>query len=52
MIQFIRKIRQNLLVEGKTGRPAYRAGRCIKYTLGEIVLVVIGIFIALRYPAC
>jgi hypothetical protein len=41
MIKFFRKIRQNLLSEGKTG--AY-----LKYALGEIVLVVIGILIALQ----
>ena len=41
MIKFFRKIRQNLLSEGKTQR-------YIKYALGEIVLVVIGILIALQ----
>lgn len=41
MLQFFRKIRQNLLAEGKTGK-------YIKYALGEIVLVVIGILIALQ----
>ncbi len=40
MIKFFRKIRQNLLAEGKTGK-------YIKYAIGEIVLVVIGILIAL-----
>jgi len=40
MIKFYRKIRQNLLSEGKTGK-------YIKYAIGEIVLVVIGILIAL-----
>jgi len=40
MIKFFRKIRQNLLSEGKTGK-------YFKYALGEIVLVVIGILIAL-----
>ncbi|GAA4268901.1 DUF6090 family protein [Hyunsoonleella aestuarii] len=40
MIKFFRKIRQNLLSEGKTGK-------YIKYAFGEIVLVVIGILIAL-----
>ncbi len=40
MIKFFRKIRQNLLLEGKTGR-------YLKYAIGEIVLVVIGILIAL-----
>jgi hypothetical protein len=31
----------------KTGRPAYSIGRYLKYAIGEIVLVVIGILIAL-----
>ncbi|MDT7831077.1 DUF6090 family protein [Flavobacteriaceae bacterium S356] len=41
MIQFFRRIRQNLLSEGKTGK-------YLKYAIGEIVLVVIGILIALQ----
>ena len=40
MIKFFRRIRQNLLAEGKTGK-------YLKYAFGEIVLVVIGILIAL-----
>lgn len=40
MIKFFRVIRQNLLSEGKTGK-------YIKYAIGEILLVVIGILIAL-----
>ena len=40
MIKFYRKIRQNLLSEGKTGK-------YLKYAIGEILLVVIGILIAL-----
>lgn len=40
MINFLRKIRQNLLSEGKTAK-------YIKYAAGEIILVVIGILIAL-----
>ncbi len=40
MIKFFRKIRQNLLSESKTGK-------YLKYAIGEIVLVVIGILIAL-----
>jgi hypothetical protein len=39
MIKFFRKIRQNLLIENKTGK-------YLKYAIGEIVLVVIGILIA------
>jgi len=41
MIRFFRKIRENLLKEGKTAR-------YFKYAIGEIVLVVIGILIALQ----
>jgi hypothetical protein len=40
MIKFFRKIRQNLLMENKTGK-------YLKYAIGEIVLVVLGILIAL-----
>lgn len=40
MIKFFRKIRQNFLSEGKTGK-------YLTYAIGEIVLVVIGILIAL-----
>ena len=41
MIKFFRKIRLDLLSEGKTGK-------YLKYAIGEIVLVVIGILIALQ----
>jgi len=41
MIKFFRRIRQNLLKENKTGK-------YFKYAIGEIVLVVIGILIALQ----
>ncbi len=41
MIKFFRNIRQNLLNEGKTSK-------YFKYAIGEIVLVVIGILIALQ----
>ena len=40
MIKFFGKIRQNLLLENKTGK-------YLKYAVGEIILVVIGILIAL-----
>ena len=40
MLKFLRKIRQNLLMENNTGK-------YFKYAIGEIVLVVIGILIAL-----
>ena len=41
MIKFFRKIRQNLFTEGKTVK-------YFKYAIGEVVLVVIGILIALQ----
>lgn len=41
MIKFFRKIRQNSLVKNKTRK-------YLKYALGEIILVVIGILIALQ----
>ena len=41
MIKFFRKIRQKLLSKGKTGK-------YLKYAIGEIILVVIGILIALQ----
>ena len=41
MIKFFRKIRQNLLAHGKTAT-------YFKYAIGEIVLVVIGILIAIQ----
>jgi hypothetical protein len=41
MIKFYRKIRQNLLMENKTGK-------YLKYAIGEIILVVIGILLALQ----
>jgi hypothetical protein len=41
MINFFRKIRQQLLVENKTGK-------YLKYAIGEIVLVMIGILLALQ----
>ncbi|MAX69627.1 MAG: hypothetical protein CMC76_00780, partial [Flavobacteriaceae bacterium] len=41
MIKFFRKIRRNLLSEQKTAK-------YFKYAIGEIILVVIGILIALQ----
>ena len=41
MIKFFRKIRQNLLSEGKSEK-------YLKYAIGEIILVVVGILIALQ----
>ena len=48
MIKFFRHIRQSLLMENKTGKPALPTGRYLKYAIGEIILVVIGILIALQ----
>ena len=54
MIKFFRRIRQQLLTEippngraGKLSKPASPVGRYLLYAIGEIVLVVIGILIAL-----
>ena len=41
MIKFFRHIRKSLLLENKTGK-------YLKYAIGEIILVVIGILIALQ----
>ena len=41
MIKFFRHIRKNLIERGKTGK-------YFKYAIGEIILVVIGILIALQ----
>lgn len=41
MLRFFQKIRKNLLSENKTGK-------YLKYAIGEIILVVIGILIALQ----
>ena len=41
MIKFFRRIRQQLLGEGKTGK-------YLKYALGEILLVMVGILLALQ----
>jgi hypothetical protein len=41
MIKFFRRIRQNLLSEGKTGK-------YLKYAIGEIFLVILGILLALQ----
>ena len=45
MIKFFRKIRQDLILGGRTGK-------YLKYAIGEIVLVVIGILIALEINTC
>ena len=41
MIKFFRKIRQNLVAEGKTAK-------YLKYAIGEVLLVMIGIILALQ----
>ena len=41
MIKLFRNMRQNFIMENKTGK-------YFKYAIGEIVLVVIGILITLR----
>jgi hypothetical protein len=55
MIKLFRNIRRRLLTEnpassgvGKTVKPALQSGRYLKYAIGEIILVVIGILIALQ----
>ncbi|WP_191859326.1 DUF6090 family protein [Hanstruepera ponticola] len=50
MIKFFRKIRYNLMSENKTSPndSGGRAGKYFKYAIGEIILVVIGILIALQ----
>lgn len=50
MLNFLRKLRRPVTagkLEMKNTRPTLRVGRYLKYALGEIVLVVIGILIAL-----
>jgi len=47
VIKVFRKIRYELMEKNKTGKPAFPAVRYLKYAIGEIVLVVIGILIAL-----
>jgi len=55
MLKFFRQIRKNLLMKNNTskpasaaGRPASPTGRYIKYAIGEILLVMIGILLALQ----
>ena len=51
MIKFFKKIRYNLMSENKTGSSAetsVKAGKYLKYAIGEILLVVLGILIALQ----
>ncbi len=48
MIKFFRKIRQKLLTENSSASPAGKFSRYLFYAIGEIILVVIGILIALQ----
>lgn len=48
MIKFFRHIRQNLLMENLPTGQAGKTSKYIKYAIGEIILVVIGILIALQ----
>ena len=51
MIKFFRHIRKSLLMEGKTdtsSKASAKTSKYFKYAIGEIVLVVIGILIALQ----
>ena len=51
MIKFFRHIRQKHILENKTGsssEASAKAGRYFKYAIGEIILVVIGILVALQ----
>ncbi|MEO0572896.1 MAG: DUF6090 family protein [Bacteroidota bacterium] len=48
MIKFFRRIRQSLLSENPRERHAGKFSRYLLYAIGEIVLVVIGILIALQ----
>ena len=48
MLKFFRNIRQTLLMENPPAQRAGKTSRYLKYAIGEIVLVVIGILIALQ----
>jgi len=48
MIKFFRRIRQQTLTKNKPALPAGKTGKYLLYALGEIILVVIGILIALQ----
>jgi hypothetical protein len=48
MIKFFRNIRQNLLMANLPTGQAGKTGRYLKYAVGEIVLVMIGILLALQ----
>lgn len=51
MIKFFRHIRQNLIMKNHSDKPTSASGmsgKYVKYAIGEIILVVIGILIALQ----
>ncbi len=48
MIKFFKRLRFNLMENNKTAQPVFAPGRYLKYAVGEIILVVIGILIALQ----
>ena len=48
MINFFRRIRKKMADDNRPLKPAWQAGRYMRYAIGEIVLVVIGILIALQ----
>ena len=48
MIKFFRHIRKSLLMENPPAGRAGKTGKYFKYAIGEIILVVIGILIALQ----
>lgn len=48
MLRFFRTIRYSLMDQPSNGRPANKTAQYLKYALGEIILVVIGILLALQ----
>jgi hypothetical protein len=48
MITFFRKIRLDLMAQNKSNKSMLPGSRYLKYAIGEIVLVVLGILIALQ----
>ncbi len=48
MIKFFRRIRMQLLSEGPPASRAGKTGKYLKYAIGEIVLVMVGILLALQ----
>ena len=48
MLTFLRKIRKSFLESGSARKPASPAGRYLVYAIGEILLVMVGILLALQ----